>query len=45
MLTVDRVRADAFDLGADPESGAVVPGEVMRLHNLSGYIPKTWNEA
>jgi hypothetical protein len=45
MLAVDRVRADAFDLGGDPESGAVAPGEVARLRNLSGYIPQTWNEA
>jgi hypothetical protein len=45
MLTVDRFRADAFDLGADPESGALAPGKVVRLRNLSGYIPQTWNEA
>jgi hypothetical protein len=45
MLAADRVRADAFDLGGDPESGAVAPGEVARLRNLSGYIPQTWNEA
>jgi hypothetical protein len=45
MLAADRVRAGAFDLGADPESGAVSPGEVARLRNLSGYIPQTWNEA
>jgi hypothetical protein len=45
MLAADRVRADAFDLGADPENGAVAPGEVARLHNLSGYTPQTWNEA
>jgi hypothetical protein len=45
MLTADQLRADAFDLRADPESGAVAPGEVSRLRNLSGYIPQTWNEA
>jgi hypothetical protein len=45
MLEADRVQADAFDLGADPENGAVAPGEVGRLRNLSGYTPKTWNEA
>jgi hypothetical protein len=45
MLAADRVRAGAFDLGADPESGAVAPGEAARLRNLSGYIPQTWNEA
>jgi hypothetical protein len=45
MLAADRLRADAFDLRADPESGAVAPGEVSRLRNLSGYTPQTWNEA
>jgi hypothetical protein len=45
MLATDRVRADAFDLKADPESGAVAPGEVSRLRNLSGYTPQTWNES
>jgi hypothetical protein len=47
MLAADRVRADAFDLGADPENGAVAPGGggVARLRNLSGYTPQTWNEA
>jgi hypothetical protein len=45
MLAADRVRADAFDLGADPENGAVAPGEVASLHNLSGHTPQTWNEA
>jgi hypothetical protein len=45
MLAADRVQADAFDLGGDPESGAVAPGEVARLRNLSGYTPQTWNEA
>jgi hypothetical protein len=42
---VDRVRADAFDLGGDPESGAIAPGEVSRLRNLSGYIPNSWMDA
>jgi hypothetical protein len=37
MLAADRVGADAFDLGADPESGAVAPGDVIRLRNMSGY--------
>jgi hypothetical protein len=45
MLATDRVRTDVFDLRADPESGAVDPGEVSRLRNLSGYIPQTWNGA
>jgi hypothetical protein len=45
MLAADRVRVDAFDLGGDPESGAIAPGEVSRLRNLSGYIPISWIEA
>jgi hypothetical protein len=45
MLATNRVRADAFDLKADPESGAVAPGEVSGLRNLSGYTPQTWNES
>jgi hypothetical protein len=45
MLAADRVRADDFDLGGDPESGAIAPGEVSRLRNLSGYIPNSWMEA
>jgi hypothetical protein len=44
MLAADRVRADAFDLGGDPESGAIAPGEVSRLRNLSGYVPISWME-
>jgi hypothetical protein len=45
MLAADRVRADALDLGADPKSGAVAPGEVSCLLKLNGYNPQTWNEA
>jgi hypothetical protein len=45
VLAADRVRADAFDLGGDPKSGAIAPGEVSRLRNLSGYIPISWMEA
>jgi hypothetical protein len=45
MLVADRVRADAFDIGADPESGSIEPGEVSRLRNLSGYLPQVWTEA
>jgi hypothetical protein len=45
MLAVDLVRADAFDLGGDPESGVIAPGEVSRLRNLSGYVPISWMEA
>jgi hypothetical protein len=44
MLTAVRIRADAFDLGGDPESGAIAPGGVSRLRNLSGY-PQSWMEA
>jgi hypothetical protein len=45
MLVAGRVRADTFDIGADPESGSVGPGEVSRLRNLSGYLPQGWTEA
>jgi hypothetical protein len=45
MLAADRVRADAFDVGADPESGAIAPGEVGWIRNVDGYIPTTWTEA
>lgn len=42
MLVTDRIRADIFDFGADPESGAIGPSEVACLRNLSGYIPQSW---
>jgi hypothetical protein len=45
MLVADRVRADAFDLGGDPESGDIAPSEVSRLRNLSGYVLISWMEA
>jgi hypothetical protein len=45
MLVADHVRADAFDIGADPESGSIGPGEVSRLCNLSGYLPQGWTKA
>jgi hypothetical protein len=45
MLAADHVRADAFDLGGDPESGAITPGEVSTLRNLSGYVPISWMDA
>jgi hypothetical protein len=45
MLAANRVRADAFDLGRDPEKRAIYPGEVSRLRNLSGYAPISWMEA
>jgi hypothetical protein len=44
MLVADRVRADAFDIGPDSESGSIGPGEVYRLRNLSGYLPQGWTE-
>jgi hypothetical protein len=45
MLAADQTRVDAFDLGGNPESGAIAPGDVSRLRNLSGYIPQSWMEA
>jgi hypothetical protein len=45
MLVADRVRVDAFDIGADPESGFIGPSEVSRFRNLSGYLPQGWTEA
>jgi hypothetical protein len=45
MLVADRIIADAFDLGAHPESGAIGPCELSRLRNLSGYTPQDWTEA
>jgi hypothetical protein len=45
MLVADQIRANAFGLGADPESGAIGPSEVARLRNLSVYIPQGWMEA
>jgi hypothetical protein len=45
MLVADRVRADAFNIGSDPDIGSIGPGEVPRLRNLSGYLPQGWTEA
>jgi hypothetical protein len=39
MLPADRVRVDAFDLGTDPNSGGIAPGEVWRLCNTEVYPP------
>jgi hypothetical protein len=36
MLVTDRIRADDFDLGGHPESGAIGPSKVARLRNPSG---------
>jgi hypothetical protein len=36
MLVADRIRSDAFNTGADPESGTIGPGNVSRLRNLIG---------
>jgi hypothetical protein len=45
MLAADQGRADAFDIGADPETSAIAPGDVPRLHNLQGYLHHGWIEA
>jgi hypothetical protein len=45
MLAADRGRADAFDLRADSESGAIAPSDVCLLRNTSGYVPQSWTEA
>jgi hypothetical protein len=45
MLAADQGRADAFNLGADPETSAIAPGDVPRLRNLQGYLPHGWIEA
>jgi hypothetical protein len=45
MLAADRVWADTFNMGGDPESDAIAPVEVSRLRNLSGYIPILGMEA
>jgi hypothetical protein len=45
MLVADRIQADAFDIGANPERGAISPSEVSRLRNISGYLPQGWTEA
>jgi hypothetical protein len=44
MVVADRIRADAFNLDANPESGAIGPSEATHLHNISGYIPQGWTE-
>jgi hypothetical protein len=45
-MRVCRIRADAFNIGADPESGVIGPIEVVAcLHGLSGYLPRGWAEA
>jgi hypothetical protein len=44
MLVADRVCVDAFDVGADTESGYVGPSEVARLRNASGCTPQSWSE-
>jgi hypothetical protein len=45
MLAADQGRVDAFDLGADPETSAIAPGDVPRLRNSQGYLPHGWIEA
>jgi hypothetical protein len=39
ILTADQGRVDTFDLGADPESGAIFLGDGNKLHNVNGYLP------
>jgi hypothetical protein len=45
MLEADRGQADAFDLDGDPENGAIAPGDIRSLRNMSGYLPHTWMKA
>jgi hypothetical protein len=45
MLAIDRGRGNAFNLGTDPESGAISPSDVGRLRNTGGYVPQSWTEA
>jgi hypothetical protein len=45
LLIVDRDHTDAFDLGDDPENGAISPGGVRIIRNMAGYIPQSWTEA
>jgi hypothetical protein len=45
MLAADQGRADAFDLGADPETSAIAPGDVPHLRNMQGYLPPGCIEA
>jgi hypothetical protein len=45
MLVADRIWDRAFNLDTSPESSIIVPIEVARLRNLSGYIPPGLSEA
>jgi hypothetical protein len=45
MLVVNRIRSDAFNISADPESGSLGPSKVARLRDSGGYTPHTWSEA
>jgi hypothetical protein len=45
MLAADQGRANAFDLGADPEASAIYPSDVPCLYNLAGCLPHGWIEA
>jgi hypothetical protein len=45
MLVADRIRADAFDVSADPDCSAIAPSKPTCLHNISGYTPEGWTEA
>jgi hypothetical protein len=41
MLAANIGRADIFNLGANPDSGAIVPSDVGRLRNTGGYVPQS----
>jgi hypothetical protein len=45
MIDVYRVRVDALNMGAYPESGVAAPSDVVRLCNMSWYTPPSWTEA
>jgi hypothetical protein len=45
MLVANIGRVDAFDLGAEPESGVIAPIDVGQLWNTSGCVPQSWTKA
>jgi hypothetical protein len=44
MNIADRGRVDVFDLGGDPESGTMAPGDVHSLRNMDRCIPQSLTE-